>query len=49
MSALMKKAGRALNIKPHWIIPIDKAWRERRGVSQVQICGPGDIGTALYV
>jgi hypothetical protein len=45
MSALMKKAGRALNIKSHWIIPMDKAWRERRGVAQVQICGPGDIGT----
>lgn len=43
MSALMKKAGRALNIKSHWIVPMDKAWRERRGVAQVQICGPGDI------
>lgn len=44
MNALMKKAGRALNLKPHWVIPIDPVWRYSTGVTRVQICGPGDIG-----
>ncbi len=42
MNALMKKAGRALNIKPHWVI-------ERKKIppdcipQRVFLCAPGDI------
>ena len=39
MNALMKKAGRALNLKPHWVTPL------LPGGPKVLICGPGDIGT----
>jgi hypothetical protein len=39
MNALMKKAGRALNLKPHWITPL------LPGAPKVLICGPGDIGS----
>ncbi|ELR22968.1 C2 domain containing protein [Acanthamoeba castellanii str. Neff] len=37
MNALMKKAGRALNLKPHWVTPL------LPGGPKVLICGPGDI------
>jgi hypothetical protein len=43
MNALMKKAGRALNLKPHWVTPL------LPGGPKVLICGPGDIGTFFHI
>ena len=43
MNALMKKAGRALNIKSHYIVPVVPP-ELLKTARRVPICGPGDIG-----
>jgi hypothetical protein len=48
MNALMKKAGRALNIKSHYIVPV-VAPELLKTARKVPICGPGDIGASTQL